>query len=222
MAKAIKKPRTGARPPSEPRKKQVRVGNWIRILRWGTSFLLLALFFSLASYPARRVVLGWFGQNSDFKKLPLIYSVDGIPALWGYSGWGGPANHLAENRSEAPVIDHNCYDGNLNINGTAFSHGVGVHAPSKIAFDLGGKANRFFCQTGLDASSDERQSQGVFCYVLADGREILRSPRLTVNSNPFNIDVSVQGVQELVLGADTTDLEDVGSDVDWVNLKFIH
>ena len=120
--------------------------------------------------------------------------------------------------SLAPLLDHNIQGGVLKIGGTAFPAGIGTHAPSKIAFDLGGKINRFSCLVGLDQVSPN--SAGVVYSVLADGREIFRSPKLRSDADPLPIDVSVAGAKELVLFADNCEFGDMGSSVDWVDLKF--
>ena len=104
------------------------------------------------------------------------------------------------------------------INGVTFQSGVGTHAPGKIAFSLDGKFSRFSCGVGLDATSV--LSRGVIYAVIADGREIFRSPKLGLDADPYPMDVEVGGVHELVLNAVQTDFADTRSNVDWVNLKF--
>jgi len=209
------------RDPKASAKKISKSRSGAKFLAWAASLLLLGGFFTLALYPAQRLVGLWSGEDRDFKRLPFNLQVDGFKTLWGYSGWLGPDELLSEHRSEEPVKDHNRSGRPMVINGlTYFNGGIGVHAPSKIAFDLGGKAQRFSCRVGLDAATDERLSQGVFCSVLGDGTVLFKGPVLKMGSNPLPIDVPTAGVRILILVVDTTDLEDVGSDVDWVDLKF--
>lgn len=215
-----KKPNSSRRIPGSFPKSKTKGGRE-KVAGWCASLILMAAFFSLELYPAQRMEGLWQGKDLDFKKLELNLAVDGVKASWGYSGWRGAVNFLAPNRSEPPILDHNLFGGSFNVNGTVFPHGLGVHAPSQVAFALDGRIRRFTCQVGLDESSDPSQMQGVYCYVLADGHEIIRSPLLTQELNAFSIDVPVSGVRELVLGVDTTDLEDMGSNVDWVNLVFV-
>lgn len=201
-----------------------------RALRLVAYFLLLALALSLTLKPALRVGRLWLGQDG-FEHHELSFSVDGVRAEWGFAGWMGSFSEELMRRfhlpypegmisagSLAPLLDHNIQGGVLKIGGTAFPAGIGTHAPSKIAFDLGGKINRFSCLVGLDQVSPN--SAGVVYSVLADGREIFRSPKLRSDADPLPIDVSVAGAKELVLFADNCEFGDMGSSVDWVDLKF--
>jgi hypothetical protein len=200
------------------------------VIRWLASLLLLALAFFITLQPDLRMGRLWTGGDG-IPRYKLDFQVDGIPAQWGYACWNGPfvenlkkfgfppeglVNGIHQNL--APVLDHNIEGGTLEINGASFSTGIGVHTPSKISFSLGGKAGRFSCLAGLDTAS--KDSLGVIYSLVADGREIFRSPKLKSDADPLPIEVSVAGVKELILCADTTEFADLGSDVDWVNLKF--
>jgi hypothetical protein len=194
---------------------------WTKWFRWAASLVLLVLVFSATAYSTKRMILVWLGRNCDYKKIKMNYSVDGIQAEWGYSGWGFATNFLMENRSELPAEDKTIYGEVLNINGVTFLHGLSVHAPSQIAFALNGKISHFSCLVGFDQISNPALSQkAIFCSLLSDGREIFKSRKIFITSNPVAIDVSVLGVKELILRADITDLEDSDSNVDWVNLGF--
>jgi len=194
-----------------------------------SSLLVLAIAFSFAFEPALRMVRIWMGQDG-IQRYKLDFQADGVPAEWGYACWTGPFTEnlgqfgfpgegpVNETRTQPPAINHNIGGGVLNINGTNFSSGIGAHAPSKVAFSPQGMCKRFSCLAGLDVSAKE--SRGVIYTVTADGREIFKSPKLKGDADPYPIDLSISDVKELVLCADTVEFEDVGSDVDWVNLKF--
>jgi hypothetical protein len=196
------------------------------------SLLLLALAMSFTFQPALRLLRLWSGQDG-FQHYKLTFTMDGVPAEWGYACWTGPFLDEIKNKfkdynekaitvtyTAAPLLNQNINGGPLSIGGKAFTDGIGSHAPSKIAFSLQGKFSRFSCLAGLDATSS-RESQGVIYSVLADGREIFKSPKLKADADPFPIEVSVAGVKELILYADNVEFNNTGSNIDWVNLKFI-
>lgn len=178
-----------------------------------------------------RIVRLWLNQD-EFERHKLAFSVEGVPAEWGYAAWTGlfgenmppvgwaQAGSMDEllQKNIPPVLNHNIEGGPLVVNAIAFPSGIGTHAPGKIAFSLQGKFSRFSCRVGLDAASI--YSKGAIYSVVADGREIFRSPKLQIDVDPFPIDVSVTGVHELVLNAVQTEFENTHSDVDWVDLKF--
>lgn len=202
----------------------------IPILHWVVSLLLLVLAAFLVPGATTRMARLWMGQDG-FERYPLNFTLNGVPAEWGYAAWTGPLTddikqkfkhpeELALNGTYTlpPKANQNVDGGPLVINGSAFETGIGTHAPSKIAFSLQGKFGRFSCLVGLDKTAVN--SQGVIYTVIADGREIFRSPKLKLDADPFPIDISVAGVKELVLDAIQTEFTNTGSNVDWVNLKF--
>jgi len=161
----------------------------------------------------------WVNQD-EFERHKLDFKVDGAPAVWGYAAWAGlfDGGGKFPLRNLPPLLNHNIEGGALVINGATFQSGIGTHAPGKIAFSLQGKFSRFSAFAGLDATSTG--SRGVIYSILADGREIFRSPKLYLGADPFLIDVPVAGVRELVLNADQTEFTNTGCNVDWVDLKF--
>jgi hypothetical protein len=152
-------------------------------------------------------------RTVDLKNFPLNYTVDGVQAQWGYSDWtrGG--------KPGPPLPGHNIMGGNLNINGTVYSQGIGVQTPSKISFKLRGKISRFSCRAGLDVNGIK--CKGVLLSVLADGREIFKSQKIDPGQDPLSIDVPVTGVKTLILAADPATSNSGWTQVDWVDLKFM-
>lgn len=185
--------------------------------QWAVSLALVALFFFIPFHPLVRMARLLGGQE-DYRKLKVTFQVDGVPAQWGYSGFAGPNNHLQENETTLPLLNHNYQGGPLLINGQTYPEGIGVHSPSQLAFATDGKFRRFSCQVGLDEMG--RPSRGIVFYLLADGKEIFRSPKIRYGQDPYSVDVSIAGARQLVLGTEVGDLEDVWGAGDWVNLKF--
>lgn len=200
---------------------------WLRFL---AAFLLLALSLALAFKPDQRMIRLWL-NGDGIERFKLDFKINGVPTEWGYACWAGPFVEFLGNfgitgqgivnetfRNIPPVLNHNIDGGALNINGAIFNEGIGTHAPSKIAFSLQRKYSRFSCRVGLDATT--KDNVGVFYSLLADGREIYRSPKLKSDADPLPIDVSVTGVKELVLCVDPTEFQGIWSNTDWVDLKF--
>jgi hypothetical protein len=120
--------------------------------------------------------------------------------------------------AQLPLLNHNMAGTPLWINQLSFAEGIGSRAPSKIAFNLEKKYAHFSCKVGLDKTSG--YNHGVIFSLIADGREIYKSPKLLSNSDPFPVNCSLDGVKELVLFADNMQVDETVSNVDWVDLKF--
>lgn len=195
------------------------------------SFLLTATIVLGTLNPTLRILRLWFTQD-EFERHSLNFKVDGVRAEWGYAAWAGyfdePLTRFGSNQAGPvgelllknlpPLLNHNIEGGPLVVHSVVFPSGIGTHAPGKIAFSLHGKFSRFSCRVGLDATSIH--SHGAIYTVLADGREIFRSPKLSLDADPFPIDLPVAGVRELVLDAIQTDFTNTGCNVDWGDLKF--
>ena len=222
MRKKIKK----IKPKEKKQQTSLKPAN--SIFKWFASIFLLAAV--LVLYPdqtTRLLRLCVYGDGSQ--RLKCGYSIDDVPATWGYACWLGPFSRPTQKfgfslyeqgneRFRIPVLNHNIEGAPLILNGVTFAQGIGGHAPSKIAFDLRGKYSRFTCKAGLDQAAGD--NHGIVFSVIADGKTIYESPKLPKDTDPFPIDCSVAGVKELVLFADSPQFDDVLSDVDWVDLKF--
>lgn len=193
--------------------------------------LMMTLFFCFD--PTMRLIRVCL-NGDGIERLKCDFTVDSVKTKWAYACWSGnyPTRedsqkfgcnyeYLSFETVKLPLLNQNIGEGPLNINGQTFSQGIGSHAPSKIAFDLQGKYARFSCKVGLDImSKSDYNNHGVVFTLIADGKEIYRSPKLGLDADPFPIDCSVVGVKELVLFADNLRFDDALSNVDWVDLKF--
>ncbi len=190
-------------------------------------FLLLLLCGWLWDPSAR--VLRVFLNGDGTERLKCDFNIGGAQTSWAYAGsdgvnpktvrrWG--LSYLAPSTEVAqlPLLNHNMAGGPLMINNRAFAEGIGSHAPSKIAFKLEKKYAQFSCKVGLDKISG--YNHGVIFSLIADGREIYKSPKLLSDSDPFPVDCSLDGVKELILFADNIQVDETVSNVDWVDLKF--
>lgn len=107
----------------------------------------------------------------------------------------------------------------LSIAGKTFERGVGTHAASRLRVDLGGNADRFVAQVGVDDAGGPRGS--VEFQVIGDGRLLWTSGVLRGGQVAKEADVALVGIRTLVLRV--TDAEDGGSydHADWADARFI-
>ncbi|MBI3923215.1 MAG: NPCBM/NEW2 domain-containing protein, partial [Armatimonadetes bacterium] len=92
----------------------------------------------------------------------------------------------------------------LRIGERQFSRGLGVRAPSRVVYDLGGGWSRFHATVGLDGegepvSPDRREAEWVEFRILGDGRVLAKSPEVSWESPFHTFDVNVKGVHRLEL-----------------------
>ena len=85
----------------------------------------------------------------------------------------------------------------IKLRGHRYQKGLGVHSPSEIRVNLGGKCSRFMATVGID---DEVAPHGSVSFeVLADGTSLLATGELTGTSAPQPLTVNVTGKRELTL-----------------------
>jgi alpha-galactosidase len=111
-------------------------------------------------------------------------------------------------------------DGNpLRIGSKTFKHGIGSHASGVFRVALDGKTLRFRAWVGVDKEVGKRGS--IMFRILGDGKELLRTKLLKGAEEPFEIDVSLKGVKELLLlvmpGPDGIDYDHA----DWGDAHFL-
>src|SRR5262245_31989631 len=84
----------------------------------------------------------------------------------------------------------------LSIGGHGFEHGIGTHANSEWTIDLAGGASSFHAMVGVDDEPCGGAGSIVFV-VLADGKELARTPTMRLKDAARPIDVDVKGVKTL-------------------------
>jgi beta-glucanase (GH16 family) len=126
------------------------------------------------------------------------------------NGWGPIERDLSN--GEAELAD----GGPIAIGGAVYSKGLGIHAPSRVAFALSGACSRFSAVVGVD---DEMKSAGsVIFRVAGDGVVLAETGALGGADAGEPIDIDVTGVRELVLEVDAGDGN--GSDhADWADAR---
>ncbi|MFG2825408.1 sulfatase-like hydrolase/transferase [Kitasatospora sp. NPDC048365] len=110
------------------------------------------------------------------------------------NGWG-PVERDTSNGKDASG------DGTpIAFGGTTYPKGLGVHAPSEIAYHLGGAAARFRTLVGIDDFSAKQSNVGATrAKVYGDGALLASTGTLTAATGPVGLDVDVTGVRVLRL-----------------------
>ncbi|MCA8918119.1 MAG: NPCBM/NEW2 domain-containing protein [Planctomycetes bacterium] len=109
--------------------------------------------------------------------------------------------------------------GALSIRGKVYAKGLGVHAISKVTFDLNRGYKRFLCDIGVDDSAGDLAS--VEFKVYADGKLVFESGVLRRTTDVKNIDIDVLNVSELVLEVTAADNADIQDRANWANAKVV-
>lgn len=133
------------------------------------------------------------------------FPVDTLDLQYVEQGWGAPrANRSVDGRA-------------LSIGGKRFDRGIGTHANSTFRISLGGKAERFEANVGVD---DEIGKLGsVLFRIIGDGKTLWESGVMRGGDPAKEVSVSIQGVQ--VLGLFATDAgDDINYDhADWADAR---
>ncbi len=107
------------------------------------------------------------------------------------SGWGPVERDKSSGDQEAG-------DGKaMTLNGTTYAKGLGVHAASEVAFDLGGRYATFRSEIGVDDEVGGRGS--VVFQVWADGQKLYDSGVMTGDTPTKAVSVRVAGKRRLQL-----------------------
>jgi hypothetical protein len=119
------------------------------------------------------------------------------------------------------VADGSASGGELALGGGVHDKGVGMHAASRLSYDLAGRYRRFEALVGLD----DRTGRGgrVRVRVLVDGKErdVGAPKELTWRDGPLPVRVDVAGAKELTLVAECGARGHVEAEVDWADARLI-
>lgn len=119
----------------------------------------------------------------------------------------------------APHADKSVENHPLTIGGKTFAHGLGTHAASTLQVELGGQAERFEAQVGVD---DETGQMGnVIFRVEGDGRELYNSEPLHGGEKPRAVSVDLSGVRTLWLLVDSVNGNNQFGHADWADARLV-
>lgn len=114
-------------------------------------------------------------------------------------------------------VDRNCLDDPLTSGGRVWSRGLGVHAPSRLTWDLDGQWSSLRALAAIDDSSlDNRHPGSVVFRILADGEQVWESPLLRGGDPPQAIQLDLKGVKQLVLEVDPATEAFVSDRANWL------
>lgn len=144
--------------------------------------------------------------------LRSLFVSDLCPAPGASNGWG-PIERDLSNGEEGERDG-----GPLTLDDVIHRKGLGTHAPSDVAFSLGGRCSRFGAVVGID---DEMKSAGSASFqVWGDGVLLLETGALGGGDLAQALDVDVSGVSELRLVVDARGGN--GSDhADWADATLL-
>lgn len=117
-----------------------------------------------------------------------------------------------------PVANQNVVKQPMRIAGRQFERGVGTHAVSTLHLALDGQVVRFSAQVGVDDSAGKNGS--VRFQIYADKRLVFDSGVMRGGEPAKSVDVSLEGVRELLLLVDAAD-DGINFDhADWADARF--
>jgi regulation of enolase protein 1 (concanavalin A-like superfamily) len=141
---------------------------------------------------------------------PEVTYVSALNPISAVNGWG-PYERDRSNGSTGAA------DGKtITLNSVTYAKGLGVHAASQLVYNLVGAYGRFMSDVGVD---DETGAGTVVFQVFADNVKIYDSGTMTQNSATKSIDVSVAGVQQLMLIVTNAGDDNSFDHADWANSR---
>ena len=109
--------------------------------------------------------------------------------------------------------------GRISIGGTAYVHGIGVHAYSHVRVSVYGACQRFYAKVGVDDQAAAAQAGSVVITILADGETQLEEA-LTWQSGVREIDLVITGRQIIDLVVSDASDGAEGDVVSWADARF--
>jgi hypothetical protein len=120
-----------------------------------------------------------------------------------------------------PVADGSVSGRDLRLGGSTYDKGMGLHADSRLTYDLAGKFRRFEALVGLEECEDGRSGTARI-KVLVDGKpRPLDVEELTGKSKPLPISLDVKEAKELTLVVEFGRRGDVLARVNWIDARLI-
>lgn len=172
---------------------------------------------------------GSFVQMSPTPPFPDVYIGDVKPIRsvgFGHT-YGGNVRYSGNTRR--PQIDKSNLGQNLRINRQVFQHGMGVHAPCELVYEIKPDYKRFVALAGVDENlisisngSNLAKYPSVVFKVFIDGKEAAASPVMRILSPAWRFDVEIpdgaKTVSLVAMDAGDGSREDFA---DWTNAGFI-
>lgn len=129
----------------------------------------------------------------------IIFSLGSISTLFAQTVWLDQLDLSTASQGWGMPIKNRSVDGNIiTITGKTFERGFGTHAESSLFIQLGGKANSFTAQVGIDDEVKGRQS-AVELIVYGDGAKLWSSGVMHEGDTARLCNMKLLGVKKLEL-----------------------
>jgi hypothetical protein len=116
-------------------------------------------------------------------------------------------------------VDRSVGGRELTVAGTRFRKGLGVHARSRITFEVPEGFRRFLAQVGID---DETGGKGAAVFrVLLDGKVRVTVSPVRGGEEAKSVEVPLEGAKTITLEVDFGEAMDVGDHADWCDAKIV-
>jgi NPCBM/NEW2 domain len=109
----------------------------------------------------------------------------------------------------------------LRVAGNTFDKGIGLHAESKLTYEVSAGYQWFEALVGLDDRTGREGSAVIEVLVDGKARDVGAARELSGRGDPKSIRVNVAGAQELTLEVKFGRRGDVQDHVDWVDARLI-
>ena len=101
---------------------------------------------------------------------------------------------------------------------TTFNSGIGIQSYSRLAFSNESGFTRFLATVGIDAETEGRGD----CVMRVEGDGIsLWSARVRGGEVAVDVDVSIEGISEVVLIVEPGEQFDLADHADWAKARFL-
>lgn len=185
---------------------------------------------SLIQGTLKKIHLGaWHVQPAWDPQSTLILSVNEISLV---QVLGGRVQYLSQLQpvdvEESTVLappqpyrmDRSSQGDAINIAGKRYPWGIGVHADSRLAFDLGKRFQEFRADIGIATRIGDRGS--VVFEVFGDGKSLFRSQVVTGREpKPIEVQVPIAGIEQLTLQVTNSGDLDLGDVANWGSARVI-
>jgi NPCBM/NEW2 domain/Chitobiase/beta-hexosaminidase C-terminal domain len=172
---------------------------------------------------------GAFARMNPMPPPPDVYLGDLTPIRnvgFGHT-YGGVVRYSG--MTQAPRTDHSNLGNDIRINRKKYAHGIGVHAPCELAYEIKPGYTRFVGLAGADENlisasngSNLARYPSVVFKVFIDGSEAAASPVMRVQSLAWRFDVALpEGARIISLAV--TDAGDGSREdfADWADAGFL-
>jgi hypothetical protein len=119
------------------------------------------------------------------------------------------------------VVDGSVSGGELCLAGSTFDRGLGMHAESKVNYDLDGKYQWFEALVGLDPEHGKKGRVRIRIVVDGKPKDFGWNKELTASDGALPVRLDVRGGRELTLEVLFGGFGDVQAHVNWVDARLI-